>query len=73
MLLSYLKIFTLKNFLGWLRYCNEAHFCDCCRNMGQFLRGAELWCSQEFCSGGANHLTFVGLFLPFIFEQLKWI
>jgi len=26
--------------------------------------------NQEFCSGGANHLTYVRLFLAFICEQL---
>jgi len=54
--------------LGWLRYCNVAHFCDCCCNMRQFLCGAEQWRRQEFCSGWASHLTFVWLFLPFIFD-----
>jgi len=48
-------------------------FCDCCRNTGHFLCGAEQWGSQEFCSGGGNHPTHVRLFLPFFFEQLKLI
>jgi len=41
--------------------------------MGNFLCGAELWRSQEFCSVGASHLTYARLFLPCILEQLKGI
>jgi len=35
--------------------------------------GAKQRRSQEFYSGGGSHLTYVRLFLPFIFEQLKLI
>ena len=44
-------------------------------NLGTAHRhiNAGQWCIQEFCSGGASDLSYIGLFLSFIFGQFKLI
>jgi len=40
--------------------------------MGHFLCGAERWHSQEFCSRGVSHLTYVRLLLTFFSNSWNW-
>jgi len=69
---SILKRLTPKRFLGWLRYCNKAYFCDCCHNVGHFLWWKTV--AQRSILFGMGQLPDVrSTVSSFIFEQLKLI
>ena len=60
--------FALKKNFGLATLLQRSAFLWLLQKHGQVICGAEHWRSQDFYSGGDSHLTYVRLFLPYIFE-----